>query len=95
MTSSNFKKNKYVCLACEGTIITVDLDEGTTPAYLACKSDVNCEGFMESKFYSPAQVGDEEPTHEWYRPTREERRAGNEALRSYYQRGGLALRRIQ
>lgn len=91
---TEFKKNKYVCSECSHTIVTVDLADGSTPAYLACKGSSACQGLMQSSFYSPAQVGDAEPTHEWYRPNREERRSGNAAYRKYYANGGLALRRI-
>lgn len=91
-----FKKNKYTCNRCDHVIITIDLDEGTTPSMLSCKnSSVDCNGSMWSSFYSPASVGDAEPTYEWYRPNREERRRGNGASRQYYKQGGLALRKIE
>lgn len=89
---TNYVKNKYTCESCKGTIITIDLDVGTTPSMLACRARGDCKGVMWSSFYSPSSVGDAEPTHEWYIPVREERRSGNKAYRDYYKKGGLALR---
>lgn len=82
-------------MSCGQEIITIDVDEGTTPAFLACRAVEGCGGIMESSFYSPASVGDAEPQYEWYKPNREERRAGNKDMREYFRRGGLDIRKIE
>lgn len=78
------EKNAYYCGTCRGYIVTVNLDDGTTPFMLACRvagepSDALnlCDGRMKSMFYPAAPWPERdgfgtliptEPTHEWYAP---------------------------
>lgn len=47
------KKNLYVCEVCEGAIATVDVHDGTTPAFLGCRATEGCTGMMQSQWYPP------------------------------------------
>lgn len=55
------RKNLYVCDTCRGVIATEDVDEGVTPAFLACRADgtedwdtpKKCKGTMQSQWYPP------------------------------------------
>ncbi len=83
------RKNAYWCPQCEGYIVTIDLQEGVTPMFLACRvkgepSDPgnDCRGQMRSMMYPdlpwPAEDGygnpiPTEPTYQWYRPDLSER----------------------
>lgn len=59
------RKNLYVCDTCRGVIATIDVDEGTTPAFLACRADGTeefdredkCKGMMQSQWYPPEPWG--------------------------------------
>ena len=82
------KKNVYLCQDCRKIIITLDVDEGTTPFMLLCEVTPGCNGAMYSQFY---QVDQRLPhTHEWYMPKSFE---GHHPLNlEHFQKGGLALR---
>lgn len=83
------KKNIYTCSTCGAKIITVDLDEGTTPMFLSCRATPNCAGRMSSAMYQVDQT--QQPTHEWYKPTGKVRGA----FREHVERGGLLIRVVK
>lgn len=80
--------NAYWCESCNGYIVTIDIDEGVTPMFLACrvKGDPadpgnDCRGRMHSMMYPalpwPATDGFNTaiptvPTWEWYKPDAQE-----------------------
>lgn len=84
-----YRKNQYTCNKCGGSIITRDLDEGTTSFYLDCRATEGCEGRMISSVYRVDQSLT--PTHEWYKPT------GKipAAARQHVAMGGLLIRPIE
>lgn len=82
MTERVGERNAYYCQTCRGYIVTVNLNDGTTPFMLACRvkgepgdPDNDCRGLMRSMYY-PAQPWPKtddydnpiptEPTYEWY-----------------------------
>lgn len=87
------RKNIYHCPACGGETVTIDVDEGITPMFLACRAagDVGqCKGRAVSAMY---QVDpDIKPAWEWFRPSlKNARRKGPDVL-DHVQHGGLLLR---
>lgn len=74
------EKNAYWCPKCHGYTITIDVDKGVTPMFLACRAsgDVGtCDGMAQSMVYPPEpwpiEDGYEnhiptEPQFEWYAP---------------------------
>lgn len=83
------KKNQYTCDTCGGVITTVDLDEGTTSMFLACRATEDCNGRMISSMYRVDQSL--EPTHEWYTP---EKLPKDRAMRQHVKMGGLLIRPV-
>ena len=87
------KKNVYVCGRCGWKLVTVDVDDGTTPAMTDCGK---CNGVAESSMYHVDQTL--EPTHEWYSPDVDELcqllRDGRRATFVHTKKGGLLLREI-
>src|SRR3954452_18392660 len=82
------KKNAYFCDTCNHYIVTIDVDEGVTPMFLACRylgdprdPKNTCEGTSHSMMY-PEEPWPEfdpagrpiptTPTWEWYKPDRDE-----------------------
>lgn len=86
------QKNRYTCRRCGGSIVTMDVDEGTTPFMLNCRATEGCEGTMESSFYKGV---DGEPEFVWRKPTPAEYEAANEAMRHHFDKGGLDIFRVQ
>lgn len=84
-------KNAYVCPACGGQIITVNLVSGVTPMLLACRATPDCEGTMASQWY-PAWANDRAPTHEWYR--QKIKRRMSEDMKDHILMGGLSIRPV-
>jgi hypothetical protein len=85
------KKNKYTCILCNYTIVTLDKDRGVTPMYKTCEK---CGLEMRSHFY---RVDSESTaTHIWYRPDGEElqKLLQDERYADHYRRGGLQLREL-
>lgn len=85
------KKNKYICDSCGGEIITVDLDDGVTPAFLRCKISDDCRGTMHSSWYRvkttrPAQ-------YEWFKPA--SLKGYSRGMKQHIEMGGLVLRKIE
>lgn len=87
------KKNIYVCRKCQGHIVTVDRDDGTTPFLVTCQATLHCDGTMQSSMY---RVFDQSmrATHEWYKPTILEIGQLSPAVTDHVMQGGLLLRLI-
>ena len=85
-------KNRYTCEACQGTIITMDVDEGTTPFMLRCRATEGCQGMMQSSMYRGVEGG---PDYVWRKPTDEEYKAADVGMRRHFDLGGLDLFRVQ
>lgn len=83
------KKNIYTCEVCGNHIVTVDIDEGTAPVYLTCRSTQDCRGWMVSHFYDVPQ--DIIPDWEWYKPSSTE--GMNPGMKEHIEAGGLDLRK--
>jgi hypothetical protein len=90
------EKNAYICSnkeACGNIMVTVDLEDGTTPMMLSCSE---CGGRAMSCWYRvpPTLVAN----FAWKKPKREEfklfRKSVREAVRDHVERGGLCLYRI-
>lgn len=100
------RQNVYTCTECGGRVVTVDRDDGTTPASMACRVNGKpdrdrCPGMMWSSFYQvPPDAPD--PTWEWFAPTEEELEAyledvdsrAHRGTREHVRMGGLLIRRI-
>lgn len=82
--------NIYVCEECGHRMVTRDVDKGVTPFLTACPREA-CKGWAQSSMYRVPQ--DISPSHEWYRPTREEFDALDNASKQYCGNGGLLLRK--
>lgn len=85
------KKNRYTCDACGGVIITVDIDDGVTPAFLSCKTTLGCLGTMHSDFYRVQTTMPAE--YEWLKP--DSLKGYSRGMRQHIEMGGLVLRKIQ
>lgn len=98
------RKNAYYCEKCGRYTVTVDVDEGVTPMFLACRASGHdprdpenpCDGMARSMMYPPPPWPDHPdlnagPTWEWYRPT--DVAALPDGLREHVEKGGLDLRR--
>lgn len=90
------EKNAYVCEnkeACGNIMVTVDLEDGTTPMMLTCD---RCGGKAMSCWYRVPQGL--EPQYAWRKPLGVEfkkfRKAARAAVRDHVERGGLCLYRI-
>lgn len=81
-------KNKYVCQSCGKSIITLNVNDGTTPFAIACRASPACVGLMYSQFYGvdqrlPAQF-------EWFKPDTLE--GYSREMKEHIENGGLVLR---
>lgn len=85
------RKNIYVCDKCFGHVVTVDVDDGTTPFGMNCRATFACTGAMRSSMY---RVFDQTmaAAFEWYRPTALQRLSPGEA--EHVARGGLLIRPV-
>ena len=87
------EKNAYVCSACGHIMVTIDLEDGTTPMFLSCDESGKRS---TSAFYNvPAGMA---PAFAWKKPDKSEfkkfRAEVREAVRDHVERGGLCLYRI-
>jgi len=81
-------KNRYVCDTCGKGVITVNVDNGTTPFMILCKATKGCKGVMQSSFY---QVPQELPAQfEWFIPT--SFKGYSREMKEHFLKGGLDLR---
>jgi hypothetical protein len=85
------KKNRYTCKTCGGNIITVDLDEGTTPFMLGCRATHGCRGMMQSSCYRGVTG---EPAFVWRKPTADEYRCASLGMKEHFDQGGLDIHPI-
>jgi hypothetical protein len=81
--------NVYTCPKCGGHIVTVDRDEGVTPAFLRCRASKGCDAMMESAWHMVDQTLT--PTYEWRKPTKGEYLRMGAAMRDHIDRGGLEI----
>lgn len=102
------EKNAYWCERCRGYVVTVDVDEGVTPMFLACRvkgepraPGNDCTGTMRSMMYPdepwPTEDGHgtpipTEPAYEWFRPTLQWARRQGADTLLHVKNGGLILR---
>jgi len=89
------KINVYTCQSCSHQLVTIDLEEGTTPFMVRCEL---CKGDAYSSFYKVPEGLI--PTHEWYKPTLKELKKlyGNKpnvlaGMKEHVKMGGLDLRK--
>ena len=103
MSATTFGKNAYYCEDCKGYVVTIDVDQGVTPMFLRCRATPGCKGMSKSMMYPkepwPAVDGfgapiPTEPTYEWYRPGKRERRRLDADSRHHVGQGGLLLRPV-
>jgi hypothetical protein len=94
MPSFKGQRNIYVCDSCHGHIVTVDLEDGTTPFAIPCKATLKCTGMMKSSMY---RVYDQSMAadHEWFKPTEKEVRKMSLSSQEHWRLGGLFLRRVE
>lgn len=88
------QKNVYTCAECRGQIVTIDVDDGTTPMQIECKATPGCTGGMFSSWYQVAPDAPA-PSFEWYRPSAEETRQEERRVpgtAEHVRLGGLLLR---
>jgi len=92
------KRNAYICQKCRHLTLTVHIDEGMTPAFIACEKPL-CDGMAVSFFYRippPLQFtgpqGSLAPSKEWYRPSKIEMNMLAPRSREHIENGGLLLR---
>jgi hypothetical protein len=96
-------RNAYQCQKCKGHVVTVHVDPGVTPMFLACRvngepaarvEDVICDGQMVSGMYRPFSEELGEPTYEWYTPEKREYSRLPFRTKDHVDMGGLLLRPI-
>ena len=85
------RENFYTCVACSAVMVTVDVDEGTTPMLIDCWVG-GCDGVAYSGWYEPKPVGAGAAKWEWYRPTKKETRGFSKEVKLHCSLGGLLLR---
>lgn len=83
------KVNVYTCRDGHQTI-TVDIDQGTTPFMLSCRTP-NCGKLARSCMYQCDQ--DLKPEYEWYKPT--DIKKVEKVSREHVRMGGLLIRKIK
>ena len=83
-------KNRYTCDTCNGSIVTEDRDEGTTPFMLGCRAKTGCKGMMRSSFYRGV-APDEPVDFIWRKPTSTEVMRASKAMLQHFAMGGLDI----
>lgn len=88
------RENWYSCDACGEIMVTVDVDEGTTPMLTECRATWACEGIARFGWYGPKPLGAGVAKWEWYRPSpsRVEAKSMSAETRLHVRLGGLLLR---
>jgi hypothetical protein len=83
--------NAYTCEKCGKAYLTLDVDPGTTPMFMACYATEGCDGEAVSAGYPegepPAHLGD--PIIHWVRPTERQFEKLSGSLKQHVVRGGL------
>ena len=91
------RENIYICQECNGYIVTVDIDRGTTPMMVACKA-IGCVGRMYSQGYPDGEKPDHIGVATWYWFRPECNALGlfdeNPDVNDHVLHGGLLLRSI-
>jgi len=83
--------NVYTCRACGFSVVTKDVDKGTTPFMISCQKD-GCTGDAISSFYKTGQNATSWDK-EWYRPEDIlEYIEDNPETKNHLLNGGLILR---
>ena len=90
--------NVYTCDTCRGVTVTIDVDEGVTPAFLDCRASGRvgqCTGRASSSFYPKGERPSTlpPPAWEWYRPAPADVAAMAPATQAHVKAGGLLIRR--
>lgn len=85
--------NRYTCENCRKSIVTVILEDGTTPAFLECEFGCDVNFKMVSSFYRiPQEMHPLEPNqYEWYKPKK--LKGLDPHTRQHVRMGGLLLRK--
>lgn len=87
----------YTCGTCKQRILTVHVDTGVTPMFLACRATPGCKGNMASMMYAapPAELLHTfgmVPVFEWYMPSVKKQKKMSLSTQNHCNRGGLLLR---
>jgi hypothetical protein len=82
------RKNQYTCDTCGKSVVTLDVDEGTTPFMILCRVTLHCQGMMRSNFYSCDQSL--EHMLEWFAP--QSFKGYSPEMIEHIHKGGLDLR---
>jgi hypothetical protein len=82
--------NTYRCESCSGEVLTLDVDNGVTPANIACYATETCHARAWSQWYNATLEEGAQPVLEWYRPTT--LRGLNDYEREHVTQGGLLHR---
>jgi hypothetical protein len=85
------RENFYTCDVCGTVMVTVDVDEGTTPMLTDCRAG-SCDGIAHSGWYEPKPVGASTVKWEWYRPAKKTTRGLSTEDKLHVSLGGLLLR---
>lgn len=83
--------NGYHCRACDGTVLTIDVDLGVTPMTMPCVGRCAGRSTAVSLNYPPQQPP-AEPALEFYRPSAEEAAELSVAALEHVLKGGLLVR---
>lgn len=87
--------NAYKCDTCGRCTVTIDVDPGVTPMFLACRRTDGCRGTGVSAGYPASPIPPNLQQHldwEWAIPTREEWAQLSSAEREHVEKGGLILK---
>ena len=82
------QRNAYVCQKCGKSIVTENVDDGTTPFMIACRATKGGRGAMYSTFYSIPQSTP--ATYEWFKPV--SMKGYSREMQEHFRLGGLDLR---
>ena len=91
------RENAYFCPTCRMPTVTVDVDIGVTPMFLACRASPECAGMASSSFYPriPRPAHAPPPAWEWYKPTEKQAKRMEKSAPGtleHVRRGGLLIR---
>jgi len=89
MPTQTGQRNAYTCTTCRDQIITVNLEDGTTPFMICCRK---CDGAMHSAF-GQVPLGNQ-PTHGWHKPKGDEYDHLDRLEKDHVDKGGLLLREL-
>lgn len=98
----NERRNAYFCKECRKVTITVDVDEGVTPAFIGCP---HCKKAMASSFmyqipgcmyfgeFKNGQMTILPADYEWYKPNEKETLMLRKDEAEHVFKGGLLMRK--